>query len=216
MIECCRFFFLDQRSIEAILNNRDLLQGIAAFLEQDSGVPAKELALLFGIREPSQLTTTEPSQNFFTNLANNRRDITMADIKKLIEQNLSKTRQSIFPPVEKAIAERTVDFTLRSTLAELNPQDWLYFLKNIADKLLESTFQLPSWKDVASHYGYKFDTIESFCANIQEERPTVKLFQHLVFVENVPTISTLKGHLQTLNRYDIIRLIDEMLYVAHE
>ena len=207
------FLIADQRSIAIILNNWDLLQQIADFLERDNGADLQSLARQFDIGEPALLRPVEPSRNFFNHLAHNR-DVTLIDLKRLIEKGLRLNCSSIFPPIERAIQEGTVEFKLETTLAELRRSgpNWSYFLINVADKLLENTSQLPTWRDIADHYKYDYNVIESFCANLQDVRPTVRLFRHLVSMENVPTISILKNHLKTLNRHDIISQIDESLH----
>ena len=184
-------------------------------LEQDSGIHLQGLANLFDIKE-TQLSSVEPSRNFFTNLAHTKGGIKLVEIKRLIEQDLHL--KSIFPPIGKAISEKRLEFTLESTLAELhgNGQNWFYFLENVADKLSKNTFRLPSWRDIADYYNYDYNEIEHFSTNVKQERTTVKLFRHLVAMENVPTISTLKKHLRTLNRNDVIRKINEMLPLTNE
>ena len=186
---------------------------IADLLEQNAELSLKDLSLTFGISEPAQLASVEPSRRFFTHLAHNRGDIMLIDLKRIVEQKLRLTRKSIFPYIERAITERRVTFTIESTLGELKESgtSWLYLLENVADKLLENTCQLPSWKDVASYFEYDHIVRESFCANLPVERLTVKLIRYLTFREEVPTIGTFKLHLQRVNRNDIIRLLDGQL-----
>ena len=181
----------------------------------------QDLATLFDIKETSQLSSVEPSRNFFTNLAHTKGGIKLVELKRLIEQDLHLKRNSIFPPIEKAMSDKKLEFTLEITLAELNGngQNWFYFLENVVDKLLENTFQLPSWRDIADYYKYDYNEIERFSTPgtpVRQERLTVKLFRHLVAMENVPTISTLKNHLRTLNRNDVIRKINEELPMTNE
>ena len=195
--------------IRSVLNDRVLITKIADLLEQGSGNSLSRLAVMFHVNEPSQLTSVEPSRRFFTNLAETKVDITLADLKKLIEHDLGVQRLSIFPPIEEAIAEKRVAFTLESTLVELKGKNWLYLLENIANKLLENNCNLPSWKNIADHYDYSHSAIESFSLNLRELRPTFKLFQYLSFMENVPKIATLRSHLKILKRNDIIKLLDE-------
>ena len=58
------------------------------------------------------------------------------------------------------------------------------------------------------YFGYDYQAIESISTNLTVERSNIKLFRHLSIVEDLLTISTLKYHLQTLNRFELIRLID--------
>ena len=168
--------------------------------------------------EASHLSSVEPSRNFFTNLAHAKEGIKLVELRRLIEHDLHLKRKSIFPPIEKAISEKKLEFTLESTLAELNNngQNWFYFLENVADKLLENTFQLPSWRDIADYYIDDHKEIERFSTNVKQERPTFKLFRHLVAMENVPTIFTLKKYLRKLNRNDVIRKINDELPMTNE
>ena len=218
LIECYFFLIADQSSIEVILNNRALLLNIANLLEHDSGTSLQELALQSGITEQSQLASVEPSVRFFCNLASNRGHTTLADLKEFIEVDSTLKNKSIFIPIGEAIDERRVDFTLKSTLAELknSGKNWLYFRKNVAYKLLENTSQLPSWKDVAGRYKYDYYIIESFSKNVNEERPTVRLFQQLVRMEDILTISTLIRNLREIRRNDVVRLIRKEFNLANE
>ena len=185
---------------------------IADLLEKMPGNYCEDLALKFGVSEPSHLASVEPSRRFFTHLAHNKGDLTLTQLKTLVEQDLRLKRNSIFPSIEKDIIEGKVSFTLEASLAELkgNGKHWFYLLENVAYKLLENSYQLPSWKDVADYYKYDHNTIESFSKETEYERPTVKLFQHLSFMENIPTISTLKCHLKDLHRNDIVKLLGSL------
>ena len=191
------------------MNDRVLLIYIADSLERNNGTYLERLAYAFGVDDPSQLASVEPSQRFFTHLANNRLDIKLADLKTLIEQTLYNKRATIFPSIEQDIQAGNVDFTLESKLADMKGQNWLYLLTNVADKLLENKCRLPSWKDIADYYGYSHDTIERFCIDLTEVRPTVKLLQYLSFMEVVPTIATLINHLKSLGRNEIVDKIRE-------
>ena len=215
LFECYSVLFVDQSSIEAILDDWNLLTEIAELLEQGSGIALQKLALQFDIAEPLQLTSVEPSERFFHNLAKNNGGIKLADLKKFIEVDCNLKNKSIFPPIERDITQGIVDFTLESTLAKLKGRNWSYFLKHIADKLLENTFQLPSWKTVASRYKYTTDSIESFCINMTE-RPTVRLFQHLRCMEDVPTISNLKICLKEIQRNDIVKILNKRLPMTNQ
>ena len=209
MIDFAVFIIAGNRDISAVLNNRALMMMIADLLERNGGNDLENLALSFDVTDPSQLTSVEPSRRFFTHLANNRLDINLADLKRLIESDLRVTRATIFPPIKKDIEAGNVDFTLESNLADMKGRNWLYLLKNVADKLLENTSQLPSWKDIADYYRYSHDTIESFSINLTNVRPTVKLFQYLSFMESIPTMAMLKRHLQDIDRIDIVKEIDK-------
>ena len=175
----------------------------------------EHLAVLLGIAA-SFLTSDEPIRRFFTHLAHNRGEITVRDLKNVIEVDYQRQRiGTIFPAVEKDIKEKNVDFTLDSPLADLVGKDWVYFEKNVACKLPENNHQLLSWKDIAHHYGYDNKAIGDFSIGVREERPTVKLFQKLSHMQNVPTIGTLKLHLGVLERNDIIKLLEEELKQIH-
>ena len=173
----------------------------------------EDLAALFGI-DTSLHTSDEPLKSFFINLANRRGEITVRELKEVIEDTYPENRRgNIFTAVETDIRNGKVDFTLESTLAELvgKRKEWVYFLKNVACKLPENNHQLLSWKDIAHHYGYGNRAIEDFSIGVKGERPTVKLFQKLSHMENEPTIGTLKRHLRVLGRNDIIKLLEEKL-----
>ena len=126
---------------------------IADSLEQNTELYLQSLARMFEGVDPSQLASVEPSRRLFTHLAENRGEIKLVDLKTLIEQDLRLTRKSIFLPIERAIEEKRVAFTLTSTLAEVNGngRDWVFLMDNMANKLMENKCQLPSWRDVASY-----------------------------------------------------------------
>ena len=193
------------------MNDLDILMKIADLLEQGNGNCLQDLALMFDVRELSELESVVPVRRFFEHLVSNTGDIRLLDLKKLIEENLRFHNMNVFLSVREDIEKGNVKFTLESTLAELfgNGIHKLYFLENIAYRLLKNSFRLPSWEDIADHYGYDDNDIQGFKANVEEERRTVKLFRYLSCRENVPTIATLKGHLKALKRFDIIRILNE-------
>ena len=191
---------------------------VADMLENTTGGNHLEnLAVLFGI-DTSLHTSDEPIRRFFKHLANKRGEITVRELKEVMEEQYpEKRRGNIFKAVEKDIRNGEVDFTLESTLAELvgKGKDWVYFENNVACKLPENNHRSLSWKDIADHYGYDNKAIEVFSIGVKEERPTVKLFQKLSHMQNVPTIGTLKRHLRVLGRNDIIKLLEEELKQIH-
>ena len=203
----------DQPDITAILNDREILFTIAGLLEQGHGTDLQALAYLCGVNDLSKLKAVVPCRNFFKNLAYNKGDITLADLKALIERTLRLKNKSVFPLIEGDIKNGKVKFTLKSTLTHLigNSHDWLYFLKNVADKLLKNNCQLTSWEDIASHYKYTYQEIKAFTTNFEDERPTEKLLQYLASNQMVLSIEALKGHLKSMNRYDIVRSLDAWL-----
>ena len=206
--------FIDEHDIREVLNDRPVLMDIADLLEQGNGDSLKELALVFDLVEPSKLESVAPSRSFFENLVCNKGDIKLSDLKKLIEEDLPFHNRKVFRCIQEDIEKGNVKLTFEITLGELfgNGINKLYFLENVADKLLRNSFQLPSWEDVADHYGYDYNEIQRFEANVKEERPTVKLLRHLSFMEDVPTITVLKSHLKSLNRNDIVRILDERFH----
>ena len=181
-------------------------------LEGSSEPHARKLVYGFKVTDPSVLASVEPPRRFFTHLAHNKVDITVGNLKEVIEKKFPNSRiATIFPTIEGDIKNEKVNFTLKSTLAELveNVGSWIYFLTNVAEKVPENSNQLLSWKDIAHHYGYDYNTIEGFCKDVEEEKPVVKLFRHLSCMDKIPTIGTLKRHLRHLKRNDIIKVINQ-------
>ena len=211
LIRLC-FHISGERDITYILNKRALLLRIANSLEGTSVNNWKKLAFKFGLNchDVSKLEQTPgPSRNFFQHLASNRGEITLAELKKLLDNRLGSRNAGIFSPIVNDIESGKVSFTLESTLAELigNGSHWDYFLEKIADKLLKNNAQLPSFEDIAGHYKYSFREIQNFYNIKDEERPTFKLFELLSHRKVVPTVATLKEKLEDIHRHDIVREI---------
>ena len=190
-----------------------MLWKIADLLEGSSVNNWEKLAFKFGLNcnDVSKLKQTlDPSRNFFHNLASNKGEIKLADLKKLLEGELYYTNRSIFPPIVRDIESRVVSFTLESTLEELigNGSHWDYFLEKVADKLLKSNARLPSYEDIAGHYEYHLEEINNFDNSGNEKRPTLKLFELLSCRKVVPTVAILRENLESIHRHDIVRVID--------
>ena len=182
---------------------------IADLLEQNSGISLQRLAVMLGVKERSELASTQASRRFFTHLAQSRPEITLGQIKNLVEENLPTQNRSIFI----YIPDNHHTFNLAMPLGKLweDIEDWLYLLEILADRLLKNENHLPSWKDIASAYGYDNERVESFRKSVCEERPTVKLFKLMACRQNVPKVCELMYFLEILNRHDIIRLLKKQM-----
>ena len=212
------FHVAGQFNANHILNDRAILLKIADNLDPEETNGLESLALKLDCT-PDQVAQimrgSKPSQNFFTNLAKNKRSITLEDLQNLIEGGaLRSKKMTIFPSIIADIDNKRVEFTLESTLAEIasNGKHWLYFLENVANKLPSNKHRLLSWQEIASHYNYSQTEIKNFRMRRSDtESPTEDLFAILSQREHVPTIATLKEKLKQLNRHDVIRDIDEWL-----
>ena len=213
LITLC-LYISGERDITYILDNWALLSSIADSLERTSANNWEKLAFKFGFNfnDVSKLKQEpSPSRDFFLHLATNKGEITLTDLKNLLEERLLKKNKDIFRPIVQDIESKKVTFTMSSTLTELkeNGETWNYFLEKIADKLLKNDAQLPYFKDIAGYYNYTFKEIQNFYNSKDEERPTFKLFELLSHRKVVPTVATLRKKLESIERYDIVGKIDD-------
>ena len=202
----CRLI-VEESDITALLHNDLLLMKVADLLEQNSGISLQRLAVMLGVEERSKLASTQASRRFFTHLAQSRPEITLEQIKNLVEEDLPKQNRQIFRYIRKW--HDSFSFNLYRSLGHIweDIEDWLCLLEILADKLVENENHLPSWKDIASAYGYDNETVEIFRKNVCEERPTVKLFKLMACRPYVPKVCDLMSCLGRVKRYDIIRLL---------
>ena len=85
----------------------------------------------------------------------------------------------------------------------------------LAEKLADKRIAvIQCWKNLASHYRYSNQEIQSLASKIKEKNeysPTVKLFEKIQGQYEDMTINALKSHLRNMNRYDVVRLLNKIM-----
>ena len=149
-----------------------------------------------------------PCKALFEHLTHWKPEVTLADVKDCIENQLEVRNKAIFKDIEDAISSEEVTFKLESTLHELkrNGENWLYILDRIASELMDrENHILPTWKDVADFFDcspQQIDRLETLSRS--DDRPTFKLLRLLNQSRPDLDVDYLKERLKTIKRNDII------------
>eukprot|EP00112_Aurelia_sp_Birch-Aquarium-sp1_P022309 Seg625.8 transcript_id=Seg625.8/GoldUCD/mRNA.D3Y31 product="hypothetical protein" protein_id=Seg625.8/GoldUCD/D3Y31 len=85
----------------------------------------------------------------------------------------------------------------------------------LAEKLADKRISvIQCWKNLASHYGYSNQDIQSLASSIKDKNeysPTTKLFQRIQAQYPDMTVNSLKTHLGNMNRYDVVRMLEKIM-----
>ena len=153
------------------------------------------------------LNNLSPCHAFFENFAACKPEMSLKEIKRYLEVIADHKNRMIFQDVQNDIKAGLVQLNLDDTLGKIiqSPKIWLYFLEKVADDLLPRAL-LPSWKNVASHYGYSSENIKAFEEAYKDNfRPTEKLLQLLCQKEPNLPISVFVEKLEKIGRNDVAK-----------
>ena len=158
------------------------------------------------------LTLMPPCHAFFENLAIASPELSLRDLKSIIE-SFDPPNRSIFADIEKDIGSKLVSVTLDSQLGVLidDSKSWSYILTALANNLLsEAATAEPSWKRVASRLGYRIEHIKAFMAKNRVDRSSAQKLISVLFADN-PSLS----HRDFMQKLEEIQRIDAANMVRH-
>ena len=171
----------------------------------------KEFGILTSSERCKILNNVSACHAFFEHFAACKPEISLMEIKMCLEKSTGRRNRKIFQDVENDIKNGLVQLNLDETLGMIIeiPKIWLYFLEKVADNLLPRAL-LPSWKSLASQYGYSTENIYAFEeANKDNVRPTEKLLKLLSQKEPNLPISVFVEKLEKIGRNDVAQMVKE-------
>ena len=196
----------------------NIIQRLGAKLESSSTGGIKQLWALCQL--PTELscdiiTYGPPCYAFFENLSVGKPELTLNDLREIIEEEFHVTNKRIFQKVVEDIKARSVFSSLDIQLGDIldDSEKWLYFLKEIANEMLpQLSAQLPSWKNVASFHGYEPDDIERFqCAHKNEECSAVRILSFIFRYHSSLPLSDFILMLEQIGRKDVVSMVNGLL-----
>ena len=199
--------------LSTLLGDYNFLQSLVEKVEFSSvdGIDKliEEFDIVTSLERRRILNNLSPCHAFFENFAACKPEMSLREIKRYLEVIADHKNRMICHDLENDIKAGLVQLNLDDTLGKIiqSPKIWLYFLEKVADDLLPRAL-LPSWKNVASHYGYSTENIKAFEETYKEkERPTEKLLQLLCQTEPNLPISVFVEKLEKIRRIDVAEMV---------
>ena len=140
-----------------------------------------------------------PCHAFFESLSISHPDLSLHDLRHTIEEKLRRNNKAIFIEIKEAIETGLISCSLDVKLGDLidDSKNWLHILTILANHLLpESPSKLPSWKHIASCYGFSRSIKKFEAKNQAKDSPTERFF------------SVLFSHMPSCNFYEIAKKLE--------